>query len=149
MTVLAGSSTADIDAPIDRCWALVAAPDEWPRWQKGLEKVDVIEHDADRRPLVCDTVNDARFTKVHCRVRVAYDPPHRLTFSQVASEDLDGMDGSWELDELPGGRTRATYRLSVDPGPVPRLARPLVNALRPLVVGGRADELAREVAARG
>jgi len=149
MTVLSGSSTADIDAPIDRCWAVVAALDEWPQWQKGLESVDVVERDPEGRPLVCDTVNDARIRKVHSRVRVAYDPTRRLTFSQVSSEDLDGMDGSWELDELPGGRTRATYRLSVDPGPVPRLARPLVNALRPLVVGGRADELAREVVARG
>ena len=148
MTVLSGSSSAEIDAPIGRCWAVVEALDQAPEWQSGLERVDVVERDDQGRPLVCDTVSDARLTKVHCRVRVAYDPPHRLVFTRLESEDVDAMNASWELEDLPGNRTRATYRLAVDPGPVPRLARPLVNALRPLVVGRRADELARAVAAR-
>lgn len=147
MTLLSGSSTADIAAPIEQCWAVVAALDEAPRWQGGLERVDVVERDSEGRPLVCDTVNDAKFTKVHCRVRVAYDPPQRLTFTRVQSDDVDALEGSWELEDLGEGRTRATYRLAVDPGPVPLLARPLVNALRPLVLGGRADELARAVTA--
>jgi hypothetical protein len=149
MTVLSGSSSAEIDAPIDRCWGVVEAIDEAPDWQNGLERVDVLERDDQGRPVVCDTVNDARFTKVHCRVRVAYDPPHLLTFTRLESEDVDAMEGSWELEELSDGRTRATYSLAVDPGPVPVLARPLVKALRPLVVGNRADELARAVAGRG
>lgn len=147
MTVLSGSSTADIDAPIDRCWAVVEAIDRAPEWQGGLERVEVVERDELGRPSVCDTVNDAKFTKVSCRVRVRYDPPRQLTFSRLDSEDVDFMEGSWELQDLGGERTRATYNLSVDPGPVPRLARPLVNAVRPLVVGRRADELARAVAA--
>ena len=45
--------------------------------------------------------------------------------------------------------TRATYSLAVDPGPVGKLARPLERALRPIVVGRRAQELAQAVAARG
>ncbi|HWE11545.1 MAG TPA: SRPBCC family protein [Solirubrobacteraceae bacterium] len=149
MTVLSGSSSAEIPAPIARCWTVVEAIDEAPDWQTGLERVEVLERDDQGRAFVCDTVNDVRFTKVHCRVRLAYDPPHRLTFTRVASEDVDAMDGSWELEELGSGRTRATYNLAVDPGPVPVLARPLVKALRPLVVGNRAGELARAVAARG
>jgi hypothetical protein len=80
---------------------------------------------------------------------VEYDPPRRLTFTRLESEDIDAMEGSWELEAVGDARTRATYRLSVDPGPVPVLARPLVKVLRPLVVGNRADELARAVAARG
>ncbi|HWE13401.1 MAG TPA: SRPBCC family protein [Solirubrobacteraceae bacterium] len=149
MTVLSGSSSAEIDAPIERCWALIQALDEAPRWQTGLERVDVLERDDQGRPLVCDTVNDAKFTKVHCRVRVTYEPPHKLMVTRVESEDVDAMDASWELEELSDQRTQATYRLAVDPGPVPLLARPLVNALRPLVVGNRAAELARAVALPG
>jgi uncharacterized protein YndB with AHSA1/START domain len=149
MTVISGSSSAEIDAPIERCWTVVAAIDEAPDWQNGLERVDALERDDQGRPVVCDTVNDAKFTKVHCRVRVEYDPPRRLTFTRLESEDIDAMEGSWELEAVGDARTRATYRLSVDPGPVPVLARPLVKVLRPLVVGNRADELARAVAARG
>ncbi len=151
MTLLSGSSSAEIDAPVARCWEVVEALDAAPAWQRGLERVDVLERDDQGRPEVCDVVFDAgigKVGKVRCRVRVDYGPPHRLDFRRLASDDVDLMEGSWELEELPDRRTRATYRLAVDPGPVPFVARPLVKALQPLVVGGRADELARAVAAR-
>jgi uncharacterized protein YndB with AHSA1/START domain len=149
MTLLSGSSSADIDAPIDRCWAVVADVAEHPRWQRGLERVDVVERDDLGRVVVCDTVNDAKFTKVHCRVRVDYEPPRRVTFTRMESDDVDEMEASWSLQALGPERTRATYALAVDPGPMGRFARPLERALRPLVVGRRADELAAAVAARG
>ena len=149
MTLLRGTSSTEIDAPIDRCWAVVQEVADSPRWQNGLDSVVVVERDDAGRALVCDVVNDAKFTKVRARVRASYDPPHRLTFTRVASDDVDELEASWELEELGPDRTRATYSLSVDPGPVGMLARPLERALRPMVVGRRAEELARAVAERG
>ena len=148
MTLLQGSSSAEIPASIDRCWAVVADLPRATDWQQGLEEVTVVERDEEGRPLVCDTVTDAKFTKVRARVRISYDPPHRFAFTRI-SGDAQAMEGSWELEPLGPERTRATYTLAVDPGKVGLLARPLEKALRPLVVGGRPDELAREVAARG
>lgn len=149
MTLLTGSSSADIDAPINRCWAVVEDVAAAPEWQTGLDGVTVVERDDAGRALVFDIVNDAKFTKVRARVRASYDPPRRLTFTRVESDDVDHIEASWELAELGPDRTRATYTLSVDPGPVGMLARPLERALRPVVVGRRAEELARAVAARG
>jgi uncharacterized protein YndB with AHSA1/START domain len=149
MTLLSGTSSADIDAPIDRCWAVVEDVAASPNWQNGLERVDVVERDDAGRPVVCDIVNDAKFTKVRVRVRVSYDPPHRLTFTRMQSDDVDEMEASWELEALGPDRTRATYSLAFDPGRVGMLARPLERALRPIVVGRRAEELARAVAERG
>lgn len=149
MTLLSGSSSADIDAPVQECWALVQDIAQAPQWQRGLERVDVVQRDEQGRALICDTVTDAKVTKVHCRIRVSYEPPHRLTFTRTESDDVDAMEGSWELEEIrDGAGTRATYRLAVDPGRVGFMARPLERALRPLVVGGRTEELARAVAAR-
>jgi uncharacterized protein YndB with AHSA1/START domain len=148
MTVLTGSSSADIDAPIDRCWTVLEDVAGAPRWQNGLDSVDVVERDDAGHAVVCDVVNDAKFTKVRARVRVSYDPPHRLQFTRMQSDDVDELKASWELQELGPDRTRATYSLSVDPGHVGMLARPLERALRPLVVGRRAEELARAVAER-
>ncbi|MGH2874133.1 MAG: type II toxin-antitoxin system RatA family toxin [Solirubrobacteraceae bacterium] len=145
MTLLSGLSQIEIAAPIERCWALVQDVAGSPAWQRGLERVDVIERDGAGRVTLCDTITDARFTKVRCRVQVSYEPPHRVRFQRVASEDLDAMEASWELVEMPGGHTHATWRLAVDPGPVGLLARPLERVLRPLVVGQRAPELARAV----
>jgi uncharacterized protein YndB with AHSA1/START domain len=148
MTLLTGTSSAEIDAPIDECWAVVQDVAGAPRWQNALDSVDVVERDDAGRAVVCDIVNDAKFTKVRARVRVSYDPPHRLQFTRLQSEDVDELEATWELQELGPGRTRATYSLSVDPGHVGMLARPLERALRPIVVGRRAEELARAVAER-
>jgi polyketide cyclase/dehydrase/lipid transport protein len=149
MTLLSGSSAADVDADLQRCWAVVEDLERWPQWQQGLERVEVAERDDQGRPVLCDTVSDAKITKVRCRVRVGYDPPHRLTFTRVQSDDVDEMAGSWTLEAAGDGRTHAVYELAVDPGHVGFMARPLEKALRPIVVGRRAEELAREVAGRG
>jgi uncharacterized protein YndB with AHSA1/START domain len=149
VTLLSGSSSAEIDASLQRCWAVVSDVSASPRWQKGLERVDVVRSDAEGRAIVVDIVADGKVTKVHARVRVDYDPPHRVSFTRMESDDVDELEASWELAALGDGRTRATYRLAVDPGPVGLLARPLERALRPLVVGQRARELAQAVAGDG
>ena len=134
--------------PIERCWALVEDVLSAPQWQRGLERLEVVERDQRGRPLLCDTISDAKITKVRCRVRFDYQPPRRLSWVQVQSDDLDSMEGSWELEDLGAGRTRVTYALAVDPGPIGFLARPLERLIRPLVLGGRAEELATALAAR-
>lgn len=149
MTLLSGSSSGHVDAAVERCWTVVEDLERWPQWQQGLEHVAVVERDEQGRPVFCDIVADAKITKVRCRVRVSYGPPGRLSFSRVESDDVDEMEGSWELQAAGELRTHAVYKLSVDPGHVGLVARTLEKALRPIVVGRRTQELAREVAARG
>lgn len=149
MSRLSGSCQAEIPAAIERCWEVVADVERAPAWQRTLTGVEVIERDAEGRPLIADTLNDAKLRTVRVRVRFRYDPPHRLTYTLVQSDDLDAMDGGWLLEALGPQRTRATYELAVDPGPIGFLARPLERAIRPIVMGHQADELARAVAARG
>jgi hypothetical protein len=148
MAVMSGSACKDLDASIERCWTLVADVANAPSWQRGLELVEVVTRDEHGRPWVCDTVSDAKITKIRVRVQFEYEPPHRVTWSQLESDDLDWMRGSWELLNLGRDRTRATYALEVDPGPIGGFARrPLERLIRPLVVGGRPDELGRALAA--
>lgn len=148
MTLISGRASAEIEAPLERCWEVVADLSRAPEWQQGLVEVTVVQRDDEGRPLVCDTVTDAKFRQVRCRVRLSYDPPARMAFTRI-SGDADAMEGSWELEPLGADRTRATYALAVDPGKVRGLlAKGLEKALRPIIVGGRPGELAREVARR-
>lgn len=147
MSLLKGSCQAEIPASLERCWAVVADIERAPEWQRTLAAVEVVERDLEGRALICDTINDAKLKKVRCRVRVSYRPPERLHFELVQSDDLDAMEGGWELESLGRERTRATYTLAVDPGPIGFLARPLERAIRPLVMGHQADELAAVLAA--
>jgi hypothetical protein len=146
MSELSGSCSAEIAAGVERCWEVVQDVERWPQWQRTLQRLDVVERDADGRPVICDTVTDARLTTVSVRVGIGYEPPRRIAWSQIESDDLDSMRGSWELEDLGAGRSRATYRLSVDPGRIGLLARPMERIVRPLVMGHQADELAAEIA---
>ena len=147
MSMIRGSCSAEVAFGIERCWALVADIERAPEWQRTLQSVEVHERDAQGRALICETVNDAKLRRVQVRVRVDYTELHRVRFSYVESDDLDDLEGGWELEALDAELTRVTYALGIDPGPIPRLARPLERAIRPLVMGHQADELARALGA--
>ena len=146
MPVIIGSSTAEIDAPIERCWAIIEDIAIAPEWQGGVVHVDVLERDPEGRAIVCDVVSDAKLRRVHTRVRFSHDGPTRLAWEMIEG-DLDSMEGSWELEDLGAGRTRVTYTVAVDPGPIPKLLRgPIETAARAILVSSRADELAKRAA---
>jgi carbon monoxide dehydrogenase subunit G len=148
MSVISGSSTAEVDAPIERCWALVEDVAIAPEWQGGLERMDVVERDGEGRVRIADALSDAKLRKVKTRVRFEYEGPARLSWKMLEGE-LKSMEGSWELEDLGGGRTKATYSVAVDPGGhIPRLIRgPIESAARAILVNGRANELAQRLSA--
>jgi ribosome-associated toxin RatA of RatAB toxin-antitoxin module len=146
VTVINGSATEEIDAPLERCWALVEDVSSAPEWQGGLESMEVVQRDAEGRALVCDTVSDAKVRKVRSRVQFTYEGPMRLSWRQIGDGDLHSMEGYWQFEPLGDGRTRVTYGLAVDPGPVPRLARvPIERAARAILLNPRPKELAKRV----
>lgn len=60
---------------------------------------------------------------------------------------MKSVEGSWELEDLGGGHTRATYTLDADPGRVLGLLvrGPVGTATRAIFVNGRPGELKRRV----
>jgi hypothetical protein len=109
MTTLRGSSSADVEAGVDRCWTVLADVDRWAEWTSGLDQVVVIDRDDDGRVTVCETVNDAKVKKVKARVAITYEPPRRLSFSLLHSALMRAMEGAWTLEALGPERTRATF----------------------------------------
>ena len=140
--MLNGSCSGDVPYSIERCWELVADIERSPQWQRTMVSVDVVERDDQGRARICDTVIDAKLTKIAVRVAISYEEPRAVRWKLVRSEHLKAMEGSWELESVGPERTRATYSLSVDPGPIGLLARPLERAIRQVVIGHQADELA-------
>jgi Polyketide cyclase / dehydrase and lipid transport len=143
MPLLSGSCSGEVPFAVERCWALIADVEHAPEWQRTLESVEVLERDGRGRPSICDTVSNAKLFKVRCRVRMSYEDLRTVRWAQVASDDLDAMEGAWEIEALGPSLTRATYRLAVDPGPIGLLARPLERAIRPIAIGHQVGELAR------
>src|SRR4051794_39075743 len=110
-----GEASADIEAPIDEVWPVVEDVSSSPDWQAGLDALEPEERDGDGRVVVATSTSDAKVRRISSRVRFSYEPPHRLGWRQEKG-DLKELEGSWELEDLGAGRTRATYRLDLDPG---------------------------------
>jgi carbon monoxide dehydrogenase subunit G len=141
---LTGSSTAEIEAPIDRVWAVVEEVEAAPGWQGGLDGLRALERDDEGRATLCEAETDIKVRKVKSQVRFTYDGPTRLSWSQEKGE-LKSVDGRWELEDLGNDRTRATYAIEVDLGRVlGMLVRgPVEGAIRAMLVNARAGELKR------
>jgi len=143
---LTGSSTAEIAAPLDRVWAVVADVEKAPDWQGGLKAMRALERDGDGRAILCGSESDAKVRTIKSTVRFSYDPPTKLGWTQEKGE-LKSVVGSWDLEDLGDGRTRATYSLEVDLGRVLGMVirGPLVDVLRGMLINARAGELKRRV----
>lgn len=146
MAPITGTSTADIDAPLDEVWALVEDVARAPEWQGGLKDIEVLEHDSEGRATLVESETDAKVRSVRSIVRFTYDEPTRLSWTQEKGE-LKSVVGSWVLKDLGDGRTRATYDLEVDLGRMlgMLIRGPLVDALRGMLVNARAGELKKAI----
>jgi ribosome-associated toxin RatA of RatAB toxin-antitoxin module len=145
---LGGEASAEIDAPIDEVWEVVVDIESAPEWQDGFEDIEVLERDDEGRPLVANTESDAKVRTVKTRLRFSYDEPTLVRW-ELEKGDLKSLVGAWELEDLGGGRTRATYRLDGDPGRMlgMLIRGPVEDKLRELLVGGRPAELAARIGA--
>jgi len=149
MGALGGSASAEIDAPIAKVWEVVADVESAPDWQGGMKAVTALERDGEGRPALIETEADAKVTTVKSRVRFVYDGPTRLSWTQEKG-DLKSLVGSWELEDLGDGRTRATYTIDADTGRVlGMLVRgPVEDKLRDMLVNARPGELKEHVESR-
>jgi ribosome-associated toxin RatA of RatAB toxin-antitoxin module len=146
MGTITGSSTAEIHAPLDQVWALVEDVEAAPEWQGGLKGMHALERDDQGHAILCEADTDAKVRTIKSTVRFSYDGPTRLSWTQEKGE-LKSVEGSWELEDLGGDRTRATYDLEVDLGRMLSLIirGPLVDLLRDMLVRARAGELKQRI----
>jgi carbon monoxide dehydrogenase subunit G len=144
MAGLEGESTAEINAPIEEVWQLVADVERAPDWQGGLKSLTAVQHDDDGHVVLADTETDGKVRAIKGRMRFTYEGPTRLSWVQETG-DVKAVSGSWDLVDL-GGRTRARYHIEVDLGRIGLIIRgPVVGLLREQLAGARAGELKRAV----
>lgn len=112
-----GASSVEIDAPIERCFALVADVDNASSWQRSLRKARVLRQGDDGRPDLVRTEWDALVTTVEVCLRYFYEEPTSIRWVRE-SGDVKSLEGHWKFEDLGDQRTRATFRVAVDPGRV-------------------------------
>ena len=146
MAMLTGSSTAEVDAPLEQVWAFVEDVERAPEWQGGLKAIRALERDDEGHATLCQTEADAKVRTVSSTVRFIYNGPTTLAWRQEKGE-LKSVDGRWELEDLGENRTLVTYSLEIDPGRMLGLVirGPLMDLLRGMFVNARAGELKRAI----
>ncbi|MQA75293.1 MAG: SRPBCC family protein [Solirubrobacterales bacterium] len=126
-----GSASIEIEAPIGEVFAVAAEVEGSPRWQPEIKVAECLERDADERQVLVRTETDARVRRLGSTLRFSYAEPTRIGWVQEEG-DLKSVEGSWELEDLGGGCTRATYSMTVDLGRMLGMVirGPLVGVLR-------------------
>jgi uncharacterized membrane protein len=145
MANIKGEKTVEIDAPIDRCFAIAADIESAPAWQGSLKDVEVLERDGDGRAELVETASDAKVKTVKARLRFSYEEPTRITWVQEKGE-TKSLNGWWDFEDLGEGRTRASYGLDVDPGRMlgMLLRGPVQDQVRNFLLGGAAEGLKKQ-----
>jgi uncharacterized membrane protein len=150
MGTIDGSASAEIDAPIAEVFAVAADIENSPRWQPEIKVAEVRERDAEGRQVLVHTETDAKVRRLGAELRFTYDEPKGLSWVQEDG-DLKSVEGSWRLEDLGDGRTRATYSMSVDLGRMLGMVirGPLVGVLRGQLVESMPGKLKAFVEKRG
>ena len=145
---ITGDRSVEIEAPIERVFEIAADIAGAPEWQGSLKDVEVLERDGDKRASLVETESDAKVKTVKARLRFSYDEPTSITWVQEKG-DTKSLRGWWDLEDLGGGRTRATYGLDVDPGRmlVMLLRGPVEGQVRNFLLGGAAEGLKKQAEA--
>jgi uncharacterized membrane protein len=143
--MITGDRTVEIDAPIQRCFDIAADIEHAPKWQGSLRDVEIRSKGADGRAEVVETESDAKVKNVKSRLRFSYTEPTRIEWVQEKGE-TKSLRGWWDLEDLGGDRTRATYALEVDPGRIlgMLLRGPMQGIVMDFLLGGAAEGLKGE-----
>src|SRR3954469_3019492 len=144
--MLEGDGTIEVNASPEDCYALVLELDRYPEWQSQVRSAEVLERDGEGRPVVVETVSDARVRELKYRLRYKNETPGRMSWTSVDG-DVKDVNGEYRFEPVDGGRTRVTFRLEVDPGRRlgVLLRGPLADKVRDYVMGSTLDELKAEV----
>jgi uncharacterized membrane protein len=141
-----GSASTEIEAPIDEVFAVAADVEGSPRWQPEIKVAECLERDAGGDQVLVRTETDAKVRRLGSTLRFSYEAPTRIAWVQEEG-DLKSVEGTWELDDLGDGRTRATYSMTVDLGRMLGMVirGPLVGVLRGQMVESMPGKLKRFV----
>lgn len=126
-----GTASAEIDAPIAEVYRVASDVEGLRRWIPEIEVSECLKRDDNGNQVRVRMEADAKVRRICIDARFNYEEPSRISWVQEDG-DLSALQGSWELEDLGEGRTRATYWLEIDMGRTPSMLirGPLVGAVR-------------------
>jgi uncharacterized protein YndB with AHSA1/START domain len=142
MGTIGGSAVTEIEAPIDVVYAAAADGEGTTGWQAEIQVAECLDRDSEGNQMRVRMETETPVKRLVSTLRYDYQAPNRISWVQEDG-DLKSVEGSWELEDLGGDRTRATYNLEVDPGRILGMAMrgPVVGLLRGKMVDSMPGKL--------
>ena len=143
-----GTASEVINAPIAEVYAAAADIENSPKWQPDIKDAEVLKRDSDGNQVLVRTAADAKVKTMTSELEFSYDEPNGLSWTQKKG-DAKSLVGSWQLEDLGDGTTRATYSMKVDLGRTLGLVirGPVVDVLRGQLVDSMPGKLKKYVEA--
>jgi uncharacterized membrane protein len=110
----------------------------YPEWSSNVREVRLLGDD------VVEFFVDAKVKQVRYVLRYFFEAPARVWWEYVEG-DVKSIEGEYRFEAIEPGRTRMTYRLTMDPGTF--LPGPIKKVLVNVVMRGSVEDLKRHVEA--
>lgn len=114
MSAYRESYSTTIAAPVDACFAVLHAFDDYPSWSSPITSSRVLEHYPDGLPKRVEFLLDMTIKTVRYVLEYVWDPPHGATWTMVEG-DLASIEGAYRFEPA-GGGTTATCTQAIDLG---------------------------------
>ena len=115
MSTTRKTHTAEIDADVEDCIAVLTDFESHPRWSTPVTRAAILSCDEEGRGRNVAFELDMKIRRIHYVLEHTYDLPHRISWNLVEG-DVAGVKGSYEFEKIGPGRTRATCTQNVDIG---------------------------------
>lgn len=109
--------SSDVDATPGTCFEAITDYESFPAWQQAVERIEVLDRDERGLGRRVRVEVDAKAKRIGYTLDYSYEPPARVRWEFVEGDGVELIEGEFVFEALDGGdRTRATYRLGIDPG---------------------------------
>lgn len=132
------SHSVDIDLPAREFYRLITGFEDYPSFLSDVREAKILTRGRQQwvAAFRVQVIRDIDYT-----LELSGKPGHSLTWTLVESSLMTSNDGSWSLEDLDGGRCRATYSVDL------KLARLVPRTITNLLVQSRLPAMLAEWAA--
>ncbi len=113
-----------INTPVEKVFAVIKDYQKYPEFLPEVKSTRI----SNRRGDEVDVHYEVEvLKKIRYTLRLKEEPPSRISWTFVEGELMRDNRGHWLLEDLGGGKTRATYNIEMRLGPL--VPKSIVNAL--------------------
>lgn len=102
-----------INAPIEKIFAVIVDYEKYPEFLPEVKKIRL----ANRKDNTVDVQYEAEIVKtIKYTLKLKEEKPTRVSWTFIEGEFMKDNRGGWVLEDLGGGKVKATYNIEVTVG---------------------------------